>query len=58
MSEWIHTQIDFERGKYLKQKEKEISEKIANFTEKAARITKSGASSLRDAFNQATDNNA
>jgi hypothetical protein len=58
MSEWLHTQIDFERGEYVKQKGKEVSEKISNFADKAARITKTGASSLRDAFNQATDYNA
>lgn len=58
MSEWLHTQIEFERSAYVKQKGKEVSDQFSKFADKAAQITKSAGNSLRNSFNQATDSNA
>lgn len=55
MSEWLHTQIDFERGEYVKKKGAEVSEKIGNFVEKAAAVTKSAGNSLMNQFKSATN---
>lgn len=57
MSEWLHTQIEFERGEYVKQKGKEVSDQIGAFAQKAAAATKTAGSSLLDAFKGATNSN-
>jgi hypothetical protein len=54
MSEWLHTQIDFERGEYVKQKGKEVTAQIENFANKAAAVTKTAGNSLIDQFKKAT----
>lgn len=58
MSEWLHTQIELERGEYVKKKGQEASDKFGDFTDKASSILKSAGNSLRNSFNQATDTNA
>lgn len=58
MSEWLHKQIEFEMKDAVKEKAKKVSGQVDNFLDKAAAVTKTGAQSLRDAFNQATDSNA
>ncbi len=58
MSEWLHTQIEFERSAYVKQKGQQVSDQFSKFADKAAQITKSAGNSLRNSFNQATDSNA
>jgi hypothetical protein len=56
MSEWLHTQIDLERGEYVKQKGKEVTEQIGKFADKAAQVTKTAGNSLMDQFKKATGN--
>ena len=58
MSEWLHTQIEFERSAYVQQKGQQVSDQFSKFADKAAQITKSAGNSLRNSFNQATDSNA
>lgn len=53
ISEWLHTQIDFERGEFVKQKGKEVSDQIGKFAERAAQVTKTTGNSLMDQFNSA-----
>jgi hypothetical protein len=53
ISEWLRTEIDFERGQAVKEKMKQISEQTDAFIHKAAAATKSGAQSLSDTFKKA-----
>lgn len=55
MSEWLHTQIDLERGEYVKQKGKEVTEQIGKFADKAAHVTKTAGNSLMDQFKTITN---
>lgn len=54
LSEWLHQEIDFERGEHVKQKGQEVTEKIGNFINKAAQVTKSTGENLLDTFKGAT----
>ena len=54
MSEWLHTQIDFERGEYVKSKGKQVTEQIGSFLDKASKVTKTAGNSLLDSFKEAT----
>ncbi len=56
MSEWLHTQIDLERGQAVKEKAKEVGDQMNNFINKAASVTKSAGDSLLDSFKNATNN--
>ncbi len=62
MSEWLHTQIDLERGQAVKEKLKETAQKTESFLNKAAEITSSGskglASSFRKAFGMQSNQNS
>jgi len=51
MSEWLHKQIEFEMGQAVKNKAQKVSGQVDNFLNKAAEVTKTGAKSLRDSFN-------
>lgn len=55
MSEWLHTQIDFERAEYVKEKGLKISNQIGSFIDKAAQVTKTAGNSMLDSFKQATN---
>lgn len=55
MSEWLHTQIDLERGQAVKEKAKEVGDQMNNFINKAASVTKSAGDSLLDSFKNATN---
>lgn len=61
MSEWLHDQIDLERGQAVKDKIKETSEKTEEFLSKAAAITSGKAkdltSSFRNAFGMGSNSN-
>jgi hypothetical protein len=57
MSEWLHTQIDLERGEYVKKKGAEVTEKIGSFLDKATELTKGAANSLSAQF-RTVDNNS
>lgn len=54
MSEWLHKQIEFEMKDAVKEKAKKVSGQVDNFLDKAATVTKTGANSLKDMFNEAT----
>jgi len=54
MSEWLHTQIEFEMKEAVKEKGKKVSGQVDNFLEKAAAVTKTGANSLKDMLDEAT----
>ncbi len=56
MSEWLHTQIDFERGEAVKAKGAEVSSKIESFLDKAIKVTTKAGDSLMDQFKTATTN--
>jgi len=56
MSEWLHKQIEFEIKGAVEVKKN--SEALGSFLDKAEKVTKSAGQSLRDSFNQATDQNA
>jgi len=58
ISEFLHTEIENCIGQAVKDKGKKASESFDKFLDKAEAVTKTGAQSLRDAFNQATDSNA
>jgi riboflavin synthase len=58
MSEWLHKQIEFEIKGAVEAKVKKNSEALGSFLDKAEKVTKSAGQSLRDSFNQATDQNA
>ncbi len=53
MSEWLHTQIDLERGQAVKEKIKETAEKTENFLNKAAAVTATGSKNLASSFRKA-----
>jgi len=55
MSEWLHTQIDFERAEHVKKKGQEVTQKIGTFFEKAAEVTKVAGNSLLDQFKGASN---
>lgn len=55
ISEWLHTQIEFERADYVKKKGAEVSNQIGNFIEKAAQVTKTTGNNLLDQFKSATN---
>ena len=57
ISEWLHTQIDLERGQAVKEKAVKVGAQINSFLDKAAAITKTGAQNLREQFKQATGQN-
>ena len=40
MSEWLHTQIELERGEHLKEKIKEVDSKVNSFLGKALNAIK------------------
>lgn len=54
LSEWLHQEIDFERGEHVKQKGKEVTEQIGNFINKAAQVTKTAGNDMLDSFRSAT----
>lgn len=54
MSEWLHKQIEFEMKDAVKEKAKKVSGQVDSFIDKAAAVTKTGANSLKDMFNEAT----
>jgi hypothetical protein len=58
MSEWLHTQIDLERGEAVKEKMKQVGEQTDNFLKKAAEVTKTAGNSLMNSFKKATSNEA
>jgi riboflavin synthase len=58
ISEFLHTEIENCIGNAVKDKAKKVSGQVDNFLDKAEKITKSAGQSLRDSFNQATDQNA
>lgn len=54
LSEWLHTQIDFERGEAVKAKAALVGNKIDSFLDKASKITKTAGNNLMDQFKSAT----
>ena len=56
MSEWLHAQIDLERGDYVKKKGQEVTEKIGSFLSKAAEATKGAANNLSAQFRTVSGN--
>jgi len=50
MSEWLHTQIDFERSAAVQEKIKQTQAKTESFLSKASNITSNGAKGLSDGF--------
>lgn len=56
MSEWLHTQIDLERGQAVKDKAAKVSGQIGSFLDKAAKITKTAGNNLLDQFRSANEN--
>jgi hypothetical protein len=57
LSEWLHEQIDLERGEYINKKGAEVSEKFNSFLDKASEITKGTMKSLSTQFRTVDDNN-
>lgn len=57
MVEWLHSQIEIERGEYVKQKGKQVTEQLGSFIDKAAQATKTTGNSLLDAFKGVSGNN-
>lgn len=58
MSEWLHTEIDLERGEYIKEKGKQVSDRIGSFIDKAANVTKTAGNSLMDQFKGAMNHDS
>jgi hypothetical protein len=52
-SVWLQDQIDLERGDAVKEKMKEVGNKVDSFLNKAAEVTKTTGNSLLDQFKDA-----
>jgi hypothetical protein len=57
LSEWLHTQIDLERGAAVKEKAKQVGEQLDKFLTKATEKTKDVGNSLLDQFRQSNNQN-
>ena len=57
MSEWLHTQIDLERGQAVKEKMNQVGDQLDSFLNKAQQVTKTAGNSLLDQFRNATGGN-
>lgn len=53
MSEWLHTEIDLERGEAVKEKMKVVGKQVDNFLDKATKLTQKAGNSLLDQFRSA-----
>ncbi len=56
ISEWLHTQIDFERGHAVKEKIDQLEDKMNNLFDKAAIVTKTAGNNVLDSFKSITSN--